>query len=169
MSTTYAQKNAPAQKKDVSTAASVHDVSSQIKGLQRKVDMANSNIIQRYPPTPDFYNNHHGGTDLASVQQKLRDRRLKEPDITANSVLNDDAYNFLSTYNEKPMEKQWQSITSVPCATAFADGRFFPNSFVSVWIRRDCCMGHAGPHLPQRGRNKYRKKNHSTPYLNLRR
>lgn len=47
MSTTYAQKQAPAQKKDRSTAASVLDVSSQSEGLQRKADMANNAVVQR--------------------------------------------------------------------------------------------------------------------------
>ena len=42
MSTTYAQKQSPAQKKDASSAASVLDSSSQSESLQRKADMANS-------------------------------------------------------------------------------------------------------------------------------
>lgn len=42
MSTTYAQKQAPAQKKDAPTASSVLDNSPQNEGLQRKADMANN-------------------------------------------------------------------------------------------------------------------------------
>ena len=42
MSTTYAQKQAPAQKKESPTAASILDTSSQSESLQRKADMANN-------------------------------------------------------------------------------------------------------------------------------
>jgi hypothetical protein len=42
MSTTYAQKQSPAQKKDAPTAASILDTSSQSESLQRKADLANS-------------------------------------------------------------------------------------------------------------------------------
>jgi len=41
MSTTYAQKQAPTQKKDAPSAVSVHDTSSQSESLQRKADIAN--------------------------------------------------------------------------------------------------------------------------------
>ncbi len=46
MSTTYAQRQSPAQKKDAPTASSVLDNSPQSEGLQRKADMAN-NAAQR--------------------------------------------------------------------------------------------------------------------------
>ena len=46
MSTTYAQHQTTAQKKDASTAASVLDASSQSESLQRKADMANG-VVQR--------------------------------------------------------------------------------------------------------------------------
>ena len=46
MSSTYAQKQKTAQKKEASTAAAVLDASSQNEGLQRKADMA-SNAAQR--------------------------------------------------------------------------------------------------------------------------
>ena len=45
MSTTYAQKQAPAQKMGAPSAASVMDSSSQSKSLQRKADMANG-VVQ---------------------------------------------------------------------------------------------------------------------------
>ena len=53
MSTTYAQKQAPAQKKDAPTAASVLDASSQSKSLQRKADMANSTVQREEAPRPN--------------------------------------------------------------------------------------------------------------------
>ena len=46
MPTTYAQKQAPAQKKEANAAASVVDCSSQGESLQRKADMANG-AVQR--------------------------------------------------------------------------------------------------------------------------
>ena len=53
MSTTYAQKQAPAQKKDAPTAASVLDSSSQNEGLQRKADMANNAAQRAEAPRPN--------------------------------------------------------------------------------------------------------------------
>lgn len=170
MPTTYTQKQSPAQKKDASSATSVHDNSSQGESLQRKADLVNNNIIQRYPTTTNFINNHYGNTDRSSVQQKLRLRQQTEPKIRANSVLHSDAYNILSTYNEKPGEKKWQSIINVPCATAFQIGstiKVYPNSHVNVWIRKDDRMGHAGPHLPNRGRELYRPKRQHISYTDL--
>ena len=64
MSTTYAQKQSPTQKKDAPTAASILDTSSQSESLQRKADMAN-NVLQCFTipaGTLDGYNTH--------VQQK---------------------------------------------------------------------------------------------------
>lgn len=49
MSTTYAQKQAPTQKKDAPTASAVLDSSSQSEGLQRKADMVNG-VIQCHGP-----------------------------------------------------------------------------------------------------------------------
>ena len=45
MSTTYAQRQTTAQKKDANTAASVVDASSQSESLQRKADFLNS-VVQ---------------------------------------------------------------------------------------------------------------------------
>ncbi len=53
MSTTYAQKQSPAQKKETPTAASVLDVSSQSKSLQRKADMANNAAQRAEAPRPN--------------------------------------------------------------------------------------------------------------------
>ena len=53
MPTTYAQKQAPAQKKDAPTAASVLDTSSQSESLQRKADMANNAAQREEAPRPN--------------------------------------------------------------------------------------------------------------------
>ena len=53
MSTTYAPKQAPAQKKDAPTAASVLDSSSQGESLQRKADMANNAAQRAEAPRPN--------------------------------------------------------------------------------------------------------------------
>ena len=53
MSTTYAQKQSPAQKKDAPSAASVLDASSQSEGLQRKADMANNAAQREEAPRPN--------------------------------------------------------------------------------------------------------------------
>lgn len=53
MSTTYAPKQAPAQKKDAPAAASVLDASSQSESLQRKADMANNAAQRAEAPRPN--------------------------------------------------------------------------------------------------------------------
>ena len=53
MSITYAQKQAAAQKKDASSAASIHDKSSQSKSLQRKADIANNAAQRAEAPRPN--------------------------------------------------------------------------------------------------------------------
>lgn len=53
MSTTYAQKQAPTQKKDAPTAASILDTSSQSESLQRKADMANKAAQREEAPRPN--------------------------------------------------------------------------------------------------------------------
>ncbi|MBR6834228.1 MAG: DUF4157 domain-containing protein [Fibrobacter sp.] len=53
MSTTYAQKQAPTQKKDAPTAASILDTSSQSESLQRKADMANNAAQRAEAPRPN--------------------------------------------------------------------------------------------------------------------
>ncbi len=53
MSTTYAQKQAPAQKKEAPTASSVLDSSSQSEGLQRKADMTNNAAQREETPRPN--------------------------------------------------------------------------------------------------------------------
>jgi len=53
MSTTYAQRQTTAQKKDAPTAASVLDSSSQSESLQRKADMANNAAQRAEAPRPN--------------------------------------------------------------------------------------------------------------------
>ena len=53
MSTTYAQHQTTAQKKDATTAASVLDTSSQSESLQRKADMANNATQRAEAPRPN--------------------------------------------------------------------------------------------------------------------
>ena len=53
MNITYAQKQAPTQKKDAPTASSVLDSSSQSEGLQRKADMANNAAQRAEAPRPN--------------------------------------------------------------------------------------------------------------------
>ena len=53
MSTTYAQRQTTAQKKDANTAASVVDSSSQGESLQRKADMANNATQRAEAPRPN--------------------------------------------------------------------------------------------------------------------
>ncbi len=53
MSTTYAQRQTTAQKKDASSASSVLDASSQSESLQRKADMANSAAQRTEAPRPN--------------------------------------------------------------------------------------------------------------------
>ena len=53
MSTTYAQRQNTAQKKDATTAASVLDNSSQSESLQRKAELANGAVQRVGPPRPN--------------------------------------------------------------------------------------------------------------------
>jgi hypothetical protein len=53
MPATYAQKQAPAQKKDTPTASSVLDNSPQNEGLQRKSDMASNAAQREEAPRPN--------------------------------------------------------------------------------------------------------------------
>ena len=53
MSTTFVQKQSPAQKKDAPSASSVLDASSQNESLQRKADMANCTAQRVEPPRPN--------------------------------------------------------------------------------------------------------------------
>lgn len=53
MSTTYAQKQTTAQKKDAPSTASVLDSSSQSESLQRKADMANNAVQRAEAPRPN--------------------------------------------------------------------------------------------------------------------
>ena len=53
MSTTYAQRQTTAQKKDASSASSVLDNSSQSESLQRKADMANNATQRAEAPRPN--------------------------------------------------------------------------------------------------------------------
>ena len=53
MSTTYAQRQTTAQKKDASSASSVLDYSSQSESLQRKADMANNAAQRAEAPRPN--------------------------------------------------------------------------------------------------------------------
>ena len=53
MSTTYAQRQNTAQKKDAPTAASVLDNSSQSESLQRKAELANGAVQRVGPPRPN--------------------------------------------------------------------------------------------------------------------
>ena len=53
MSTTYAQKQDPVQKKDAPTAVSILDTSSQSESLQRKADMANNAAQRAEAPRPN--------------------------------------------------------------------------------------------------------------------
>ena len=53
MSTTYAQKQTPAQKNDAPNAASILDSSSQSESLQRKADMANNATQRAEAPRPN--------------------------------------------------------------------------------------------------------------------
>ena len=53
MSTTYAQRQTTAQKKDASSASSIVDASSQSESLQRKADMANNAAQRAEAPRPN--------------------------------------------------------------------------------------------------------------------
>lgn len=141
MSTTYAQKQVPAQKKEAPTAASVLDASSQSEGLQRKADMANNNVIQCYPMTPNFRKNHIGEFDDTSVVVKLNSRNTdpsQRTKITKNSVLNPEAVDALERYNEAldASGKKWQPIINVPCKTARLNNTI-ETDVVSVWITNE--------------------------------
>ena len=53
MSTTYAQRQTTAQKKEASSASSIFDASSQSESLQRKADMANNAAQRAEAPRPN--------------------------------------------------------------------------------------------------------------------
>ena len=53
MSTTFVQKQSPAQKKDAPSASSVLDASSQSESLQRKAELANGAVQRVEPPRPN--------------------------------------------------------------------------------------------------------------------
>lgn len=110
MSTTYAQKQTPAPKKETHSAASVLDVSSPSKGLQRKADLINK-TIQCYGATPGFMRNHVG-------QQNARNtsiiRGYHDHNITINSVITDDAFAAL-TLCQYRIDRNYRAILGVPC------------------------------------------------------
>ena len=91
MSTTYAQHQSTAQKKDANTAASVVDSSSQGESLQRKADLCNS-PIQCYGMTPRFQQNHSSCSN-----NEAKNRCLLRGHV--NSVLTPNAQNRLNIAN----------------------------------------------------------------------
>lgn len=102
MNTTYAQKKAPAQRKDANTAASVIDSSSQAQNLQRKADLCNS-PIQCYGMTDGFRENH---SYCKNARKRCLNRGQK------NSVLTRGAQNKLNGANANV-----DRIVGVNCAT----------------------------------------------------
>lgn len=161
MSTTYAQKQAPAQKKDVPTAASVLDASSQSEGLQRKADMANT--IQCYGMTPNFKENHACPSDDSSLRKTLLKRynaSKPEKKITINSVLTGNAKKILNKHNSR----EDGPINNVPCRGAFIPKEKIGSKIkendiniakdiqkVTVWINDNNEMGHIGNNSPEEG------------------
>ena len=161
MSTTYAQKQAPAQKKDAPTAASVLDASSQSEGLQRKADMANT--IQCYGMTRNFKENHACPSDDRSLRETLLKRynaSTPEKKITINSVLTRNAKENLNKHD------CWEDgpINNVPCREAFIPKEKIGSEIkendiniaedikkVTVWINDYNEMGHIGNDSPEEG------------------
>ena len=105
MSTTYAPKQSPAQKKDANTAASVVDSSSQAQSLQRKADLCNS-PIQCYGMSRGFQLNHSYCTRNEAIERCLRRRQV-------NSVLTQNAQNILRNTDDANVTR----IIGVNCAT----------------------------------------------------
>ena len=97
MSTTYAQKQSPAQKKDAPTAASILDTSSQNESLQRKANMISQlnvtrNIIQmrnRYTPNDGRYPHLHEYTGgICYSQGTHRHTYLQRGNVLYNNNIN---------------------------------------------------------------------------------
>ena len=103
MPTTYAQKQAPAQKKDANSTASVVDCSSQGESLQRKADMANGTVQRVVKCSSNFYKNHtladenyeyfkahrndvNKDNRYRNIVKNLADRRTRRR-VIANSVV----------------------------------------------------------------------------------
>lgn len=156
MSTTYAQKQAPAQKKDAPTAASILDASSQSEGLQRKADMAN-NVIQCYKMSLGFAKNH-GNTSLndEGMINLLKTRNKQNKDIKKNSVLKSNATSVLESYSSKSAGP----ISIVPCKTAKITGDTIiinQDDECKVWINDKNEMGHIGKDKPKKEAANYTK------------
>ncbi len=162
MSTTYAQKQAPTQKKDAPTASAVLDSSSQSEGLQRKADMAST--IQRYGMTPNFEKNHACSSEDSSLRTTLlkryNDSMTEENLITVNSVLTGNAKRLLQKHESWedgpikevpcreasiPKEKQGSEIKEIDINIAAGTKK------VKVWINDNNEMGHIGDDRPKKG------------------
>ena len=105
MSTTYAQHQTTAQKKDANTAASVVDSSSQAQSLQRKADLCNS-PIQCYGMTPNFLQNHSSCSEKEAIARCKSRRQV-------NSVLTPSAQNRLNGATKANVTR----IVGVDCVT----------------------------------------------------
>ncbi len=105
MSTTYAQRQTTAQKKDASSASSVLDNSSQSESLQRKADLCNS-PIQCYGMTPRFQQNHS-----SCKKGEARQRCFNRGQV--NSVLTSSAQKKL----DKATDTNVTRIVGVDCVT----------------------------------------------------
>lgn len=105
MPTTYAQKQAPAQKKDANSAASVVDCSSQAQSLQRKSDLFNS-PIQCYE-MDDGFREKHSYCSASEAKERCLNRKQK------NSVLTKGAQSKLNQANVPNVKR----IVGANCTT----------------------------------------------------
>jgi hypothetical protein len=162
MSTTYAQKQAPAQKKETTTASSVLDNSPQNEGLQRKADLTSQKTLQCYNAEPWFINNHtcfpHPTTRLRAWQ-KSKLRR-----VPFNSVLTDISFNrILNCWNR--VNRKFLKIHHVPSWNANLNRKMIRKGFCTVWCVKynrlhHPWMYHIGNHFDGADANNTRVKNY---------
>lgn len=135
MSTTYTQKQAPTQKKDAPSAASVLDSSSQNEGLQRKAALANNAVIQQIRFTHPFEVHHvpKGGLYEESGTYSARS-------IPRNDILTPEAYRVLERYSAG---RSWLCIHNVP-SRRWDSSRSFTSTVCTVWVSAGNAW-HLGP------------------------
>ena len=127
MSTTYAPKQVPAQKKDANSAASVVDDSSQGEALQRKADMANcaaqrvvqrdTGVVQRAGAYSHKFKyvdyNDMGGISNSSGKihfSEYQNRETKSGDFSGCLMM---AFRFIESYDDLKRKKVFEDETGI--------------------------------------------------------
>lgn len=156
MSTTYAQKQAPAQKKDAPTASSVLDNSPQNESLQRKADMLFKQTIQCYGSTRGFRRNHTSGNKHTShkrawkisVHRLKRELRRRWKPVRINSVLKRRAYKKLKRCR-RLISCKFLKIINVPCLNSDLINNSIHRGNCIVWCKTPAGIAPTVSHEPE--------------------